>query len=99
MVIGQPADLNKLGQVSSASSMQQFHGGGAGHAEQQVLAQGCPNAKQGLHAGLPGQSLQDEGHVHKGHRQEQLPLVFTWYILCEPSMHAHVRVHLCTQRC
>lgn len=78
MVVKQPADLNKLGQVSSAGSMQQFHGGGAGHAEQQVLTQGCPNAEQGPHAGLPGQSLQYEGHMRKGHRQEQLPLVFKW---------------------
>ena len=78
MVVKQPADLNKLGQVSSAGSMQQLHGGGAGHAEQQVLAQGRPNAEQGLHAGLPGQSLQYKGHMRKGHRQEQLPLVFTW---------------------
>lgn len=69
--------------------MQQLPGGCAGHAEQQVFAQGWSNAEEGVHAGLSWQSLQDMGHVGEGHRQQQLPLILLRQVLHQSQAHVN----------
>lgn len=59
--------LDELGKVGQAGSVQQLLGGCAGHAEDEVLAQGSPDAQQGIYAGLARQCLQDIGHVSERH--------------------------------
>ena len=82
--------LDEFGEVRHAGSMQQLPGGGRGHAEEEVFAEGGPNAQQGIHASLAGQGLQDVGHVRERHCQQQLPLVLPWQIL-------HITHHLSAQ--